>query len=48
LLTKGQVYINIHSTVFTGGEIRGQVLITKGVKYTKVPAPTSPSGAFLD
>ena len=47
LLSKGLVYINVHSTMFTGGEIRGQVLPTK-VKYTKVPAPASPSGAFLE
>jgi CHRD domain len=47
MLTKGLVYINVHSTVATGGEIRGQVLPTK-VKYTKVTAPSSPSGAFLD
>jgi hypothetical protein len=47
LLTKGLVYINVHSTVALGGEIRGQVLPT-GVKYLNVPAPSSPSGAFLD
>ena len=48
LLTKGLVYINIHSSAATGGEIRGQVFPVKGVKYGKVPAPASPSGAFLD
>jgi hypothetical protein len=46
-LKKGLIYINVHSSVATGGEIRGQVLPTK-VKYGKVPAPSSPSGAFLD
>lgn len=46
-LTKGLVYINVHSSTAPGGEIRGQVLPTK-VKYAKVPAPASPSGAFLE
>ena len=48
LLEKGLTYLNIHSTAATGGEIRGQVFPVKGVKYNKVPAPTSPSSAFLD
>ena len=48
LLEKGLLYLNIHSTVATGGEIRGQVFPVKGVKYSKVPAPASPSSAFLD
>jgi CHRD domain len=47
LLTKGLLYINIHSSVALNGEIRGQVLPDK-VKYKNVPAPTSPSGAFLE
>jgi hypothetical protein len=47
LLNKGLLYINVHSTFATGGEIRGQVFPTK-VTYKKVPAPASPSGAFLD
>jgi CHRD domain-containing protein len=46
-LNKGLLYLNVHSTVATGGEIRGQILPTK-VKYTKVTAPASPSGAFLN
>jgi len=45
-LNKGLLYLNVHSTVATGGEIRGQVVPTK-VKYTKATAPSSPSGAFL-
>jgi hypothetical protein len=47
LLDKGLIYINVHSSVAPNGEIRGQVLPTK-VKYSKVPAPSSPSGAFLE
>jgi hypothetical protein len=47
LLTKGLLYINIHTTAVNSGEVRGQVLPTK-VKYGKVPAPASPSGAFVD
>lgn len=46
-LTKGLVYLNVHSSIAPAGEIRGQVLPTK-VKYTKVTAPSSPSGAFLN
>jgi hypothetical protein len=46
-LSKGLLYINIHSSAATSGEIRGQVLPVKGVKY-KAPAIGSPSGAFLD
>ena len=48
LLEKGLLYLNVHSTAATGGEIRGQVFPAKGVKYSKVPAPASPSSAFLD
>jgi CHRD domain-containing protein len=48
LLVKGLVYLNVHSTPLAPtGEIRGQVLPTN-VKYTKVDAPASPSGAFLN
>ena len=47
MLSKGLMYINIHSTVAINGEIRGQVLPTK-IKYPKVTAPASPSGAFLN
>jgi hypothetical protein len=32
-LEKGLLYINIHSDQFPGGELRGQVLPTKGVTY---------------
>ena len=47
MLNKGLVYINVHSSVAPSGEIRGQVL-PAGIKYTKQPEPTSPSGAFLE
>jgi len=46
-LNKGLVYLNVHSTLFPAGEIRGQVLPTK-IKYSKVTAPASPSGAFVE
>jgi hypothetical protein len=48
LLAKGLLYINIHSTLAPGGEIRGQVLPVKGVKYKNVPPIASPNGAFVD
>jgi hypothetical protein len=47
-LNKGLIYINIHSSIATAGEIRGQVLPTKGVRYPKVPPIGSASPAFLD
>ena len=47
LLTKGLIYINIHTSVAPNGEIRGQVLPDK-VKYKDVPPPASPGAAFLD
>jgi hypothetical protein len=48
-LKKGLWYINVHSSIAAAGEIRGQVLPLKGIKYKNVPAlPASPSGAFLD
>jgi hypothetical protein len=48
-VSKGLWYINVHSSIAAAGEIRGQVLPLKGVKYKNVPAlPSSPSGAFLD
>ena len=40
-LKKGLLYINIHSSIAPNGEIRGQVLPVKGVRYTKVPPSTS-------
>ena len=46
-LNRGLFYINVHSSIAPGGEIRGQVLAVKGTKY-KAPAISSPSGAFLD
>jgi hypothetical protein len=48
LLAKGLVYINVHSSIAPGGEIRGQVLPVKGVKYKNVDPIGSPSGAFTD
>ena len=47
MLSKGLLYINIHSTVAISGEIRGQVLPTK-IKYSNVTPPASPSGAFVE
>ena len=32
-LKKGLLYINIHTTSFPAGEIRGQILVVKGAKY---------------
>jgi len=46
-LTKGRVYLNVHSSIAPAGEIRGQVFPTK-VKFRNVAPPDSPSGAFLD
>jgi len=46
-LNRGLVYLNVHSDVAPGGEIRGQVL-PGGIKYTKQTEPASPSGAFLE
>lgn len=34
-LIRGLFYINIHSNVFPGGEIRGQVLPVKGIIFNK-------------
>src|SRR5262249_24946548 len=48
LLKKGLLYANVHSSIATNGEIRGQILPTKGVKYAKVPPIGSPCGAFVD
>jgi hypothetical protein len=48
LLKKGLIYINIHSSMAAAGEIRGQVLPTKGIKYKADPIGGSPSGAFLE
>ena len=46
-LLKGRLYINVHTAVNPGGEIRGQVLLTTGIGFTaaldstqEVPAPT--------
>jgi hypothetical protein len=47
-LNRGLLYINIHSAMFPGGEIRGQVLPVKGVKFEAPAIVFSPSGAFLD
>jgi hypothetical protein len=47
-LRDGLFYINIHTTMFTGGEIRGQVLPNRGVRYKAPAIGGSPSGAFLD
>ncbi|MBI2417935.1 MAG: CHRD domain-containing protein [Ignavibacteriales bacterium] len=33
-LIKGQVYVNVHSSSFTGGEIRGQLMVAKGIAHT--------------
>lgn len=33
---KGNVYINIHSSTFPSGEIRGQLQLTKGIGFTSV------------
>jgi hypothetical protein len=53
-LKKGLWYINVHTTgpppANPAGEIRGQVLPVKGVKYKVPPIQpvASPSGAFLN
>ena len=53
-LNKGLLYVNIHTTAFPLGEIRGQIYPIAGLQYKKA-APISgaitspsPSGAFLD
>jgi len=47
-LSKGLLYINVHSIPLApNGEIRGQVLPTN-VKYKVDTTPASPSGAFLN
>jgi hypothetical protein len=45
-LLRGRLYVNVHTAVNGGGEIRGQVLLTSGVGFTakmdsaqEVPAP---------
>jgi hypothetical protein len=47
-LRKGLWYINVHTDDHPTGEIRGQVLPVKGIKYKNVPPIESPSGAFVD
>jgi hypothetical protein len=47
-LRDGLFYINIHTSTFPGGEIRGQVLPNRGVRYKAPAIGGSPSGAFLD
>jgi hypothetical protein len=47
-LSKGLLYINVHSIPLApNGEIRGQVL-PANVKYRVDTTPASPSGAFLN
>jgi len=46
-LHDGLWYINVHTTMFPGGEIRGQVLPSRGVRYKAPAIGGSASGAFL-
>ena len=46
-LLRGLWYINVHSSTYPAGEIRGQVL-PNVVKYRRAQPIGSPSGAFLD